>query len=147
MEKIGKKVYELVRLGMVSYTINKDKVYTIVDKLSYDEVNDYCDHYVIKDDEGNKKDVKVWEVVFVPNTDLNERDMIDRYLSDNGIYGEVFTDFSNGEIIVSISWGDWKHDHGWCRDLMRYLGYSEDDVIVTEENGSDTYSADHYFSK
>jgi hypothetical protein len=30
---------------------------------------------------------------------------------------------------------------------MRYLGYTEIGNEVTEENGSDCYSADHYYLK
>jgi hypothetical protein len=49
--------------------------------------------------------------------------------------------------VVSISWGDWKHEHLWARSLMSYLGYVEIGSKVTEEDGSDTYSAEHYFLK
>ena len=60
---------------------------------------------------------------------------------------EIYTDSDLPDCIlcIDISWGDWKHDHLWARDLMSYLGYVEIGSKVTEEDGSDAYSAEHYF--
>lgn len=56
---------------------------------------------------------------------------------------EVFSeDFM---LCVSISWGDWKHDHLCCRQLMQQLGYTFVREEVTEDDGSDAYSAVHYY--
>jgi hypothetical protein len=30
---------------------------------------------------------------------------------------------------------------------MSYIGYEQTDMVETEENGSDCYSADHFFAK
>ena len=46
-----------------------------------------------------------------------------------------------------IEWGDWKHDHKFCDDLMRVLGYDLLQEELTEEDGSDCYSAIHYYVK
>lgn len=48
--------------------------------------------------------------------------------------------------VVSIYWGDWKHEHLRAKYLIESNGLgmfirSE----TTEENGSDCYSAKHYF--
>ena len=43
--------------------------------------------------------------------------------------------------IVSIRWGDWKHDHGRMRWLCQEHGGYVMSQVVTEENGSDCYSA------
>ena len=145
-KNIGKKVYELVKVGNWSYVINKEKTYTIVGFKDYDEVDDYHPHYIIKDEDGNEKELLDYEVVFCPNDEYNGDEQIYHYLQDNGIYGEVYTN-SEGEVEVEIDWGDWKHDHGWCATLMGYLGYVQDDVVVTEDNGSDCYSARHYYAK
>ena len=48
---------------------------------------------------------------------------------------------------IEVYWGDWKHDHRWCNDLMSYIGYECREEVVTEEDGSDCYSATHYFYK
>lgn len=50
-------------------------------------------------------------------------------------------------ILINIEWGDWKHEHGRCDYLMTLLGYDCVDVIITEENGSDCYSAIRCYEK
>lgn len=52
---------------------------------------------------------------------------------------------SNGTISVEIEWGDWKHEHAYCDHLMKELGYICTDEHITEENGSDCYSAIHFY--
>ena len=125
--------------GNYNYAPNKDVIYEIRDGEEYEK-------YTIVSSNGEEKEVEYWEVVFIPNDDITNKDeRIAQYLSDNGVYGEVYTN-SEGETMVSISWGDWKHDHAWCTDLMEYIGFQEDNEIETEENGSDCYSAEHYYS-
>ncbi len=48
---------------------------------------------------------------------------------------------------VDISWGDWKHDHIYADIKMREAGYFPVSEEVTEEDGSDCYSAIHYYIK
>ena len=55
--------------------------------------------------------------------------------------------FVDNKLMVSIHWGDWKHDHLFVRDIIpttfpnsRYISGT-----VTEEDGSDCYSAEHCF--
>lgn len=68
-----------------------------------------------------------------------------KYLFSKGAsFEEVFE--VEGGICISVSWGDWKHDHLYLNHIMKEIGYSCDDEIVTEEDGSDCYSAEHYFS-
>ena len=46
---------------------------------------------------------------------------------------------------ISISWGgDWKHDHWRLRYILAENGYDYAGDVITEEDGSDCYSADHY---
>lgn len=47
-------------------------------------------------------------------------------------------------VVISVSWGDWKHEHAYLRYLLTENGYDYDGYVVTEEDGSDCYSADHY---
>ena len=69
----------------------------------------------------------------------------------NGYYnGEYEIWFEEDCCYVDISWGDWKHDHWWAKDYTRkFLEQKGFDVVVgtnvTEENGSDCYSALHSF--
>ena len=148
-DPIGHKVYELVRPNEQAWflTLDKEHIYEIVRVLGYDEVDDYCRHYILKGEDGTEKEIQEPYCVFIPDTTKDEVLMLSDYLSNNGIYAEVFHYSTDAAIVVSISWGDWKHDHGWCNDLMGYLGYTEIGNRITEENGSDCYSAEHYYLK
>ena len=144
---IGKKAWVFVNVGFL-YRLDKDTTYTIKDKVrkkTFDGTREYDWGYLLIDEQGNEKEVERGYLVILPNTDLDELSMVSRYLADNDCYSEVFHD--GDEVVVCISWGDWKHDHGWAVDLMEYIGYKEVSMVETEENGSDCYSADHYFAK
>ena len=70
---------------------------------------------------------------------------IQKYLKENEIYGEVSED--GNELVVSIEWGDWKHDHKRCDYLMAKKNYLCVREETTAEDGSDCYSADHYYEQ
>jgi len=53
----------------------------------------------------------------------------------------------DGTYSVEIIWGDWKHDHLHCDYLMKALGYKLSSENVIEEDGSDTYSSIHIYTK
>ena len=75
---------------------------------------------------------------------------LDQYLETNGIYTD-WCEADNGWIKFEISWGDWKHEHAradwlvseWEEENAITLGASLQQV--TEDDGSDTYSAIHMF--
>ena len=142
---IGKKVFKLTRNFLVQ--IDKTKPFIITKIYEYGEMGEnWCRHYEISSPDGIKEIVREFDVVLAPDETLEEEQMIQKYLEDNhcfidGIYRE------NNEITISIVWGDWSHDHRYCDNLMQYIGYEQSDVIVTEENGSDCYSADRYYIK
>lgn len=80
----------------------------------------------------NKKSVNVCE--------------IENYLRESRVWCEVCGYRGLPVVVVSIHWGDWKHEHLRCDWLMEEkFGASRIKVEVTEENGSDCYSADHYY--
>ena len=137
-EKIGKKVRLIKNEKML------DSLYEIVKVLNRDEVNDdWCLHYIIKDSQGNEQEIREVDCVIAPE------DSIEKYLSDNGVYVDSLNEFiARGLKVVDlrIEWGDWKREHAWCEQLMRYIGYARIDFIVTEENGSDCYSAIHRYA-
>ena len=54
---------------------------------------------------------------------------------------------TNGLIKIEIEWGDWKHNHLFVDHLMKAIGYTKIDERVTEEDGSDCYSATHTYKK
>lgn len=50
------------------------------------------------------------------------------------------------ELEICVEWGDWKHDHLLLDHIAEEQTHPIDmDVQTTEENGSDTYSANHYY--
>ena len=67
-------------------------------------------------------------------------------LNENHLSADVEQYEGLPAFVVSIHWGDWKHEHLRAKWLIENanLGHfirSE----TTEEDGSDCYSADHYF--
>ena len=79
------------------------------------------------------------------NSDLQIEREVQKYLDDHDLWGEVSV--QDGTVYVEIHWGDWKHDHWYCQDLMSELGYVLVGKEVTEEDGSDTFSAIHTYEK
>lgn len=63
----------------------------------------------------------------------------------NHIFGECVED-SEVMCAIEIAWGDWKHEHlclEWAvKEVYPNVQHSS---AVTEEDGSDCYSAVHYF--
>lgn len=56
----------------------------------------------------------------------------------------------DGRLCIDISWGDWKHEHGYADYLVRKFfndkGLGIDiEVDTTAEDGTDAYSATHYY--
>lgn len=144
MEKvIGKKVW-LFHEVKYSTELDKSKTFEVIKVKEPEDCGDCCQHYVVKDNEGNEQEVREWMVVFIPEI-INNQINISKYLSDNRCYAEVVSEYTSF-VKVSISWGDWKHDHLWCTNLMGFIGYKEIDEEVTEDNGSDCYSADHTYA-
>ena len=73
------------------------------------------------------------------------------YLKRNGRTEYIDTYRDNNSIYTDISWGDWKHDHIWIQHLVREFFINRDvyvkhESFTTEEDGSDTYSAEHIWT-
>ena len=70
-------------------------------------------------------------------------------MSNENRFNEVFhNDLGDKiEIQVFVDWGDWKHDHLRIVHLINDA-FSPDEIReeVTEEDGSDCYSAVHIFT-
>ena len=144
---IGKKVNLLEKVGICDWKMT-DEVCEIVSVVPWSkELNDWCQHYIVRKPDGTEVEIREVECVFSPNKDKPTDYMVHDFLNDNGVWADVYPHYGTSALVVSISWGDWKHEHLWARDLMSYLGYAEIGSKVTEEDGSDTYSAEHYFVK
>lgn len=144
---IGKKVNLLVKKGICSWEMS-DEVCEVISVVPWSqELNDWCQHYIVKGADGIEKEVREAECVFSPDyTKKNIDETIFSFLNDNGVWAEVYCQ-TNNIVVVNIDWGDWRHSHLWARDLMRYLGYVKVGEVVTEEDGSDCYSAEHTYVK
>ena len=68
-------------------------------------------------------------------------------LKEENFFYEVYYDFSNEEFIIEVEWGDWRHDHLRIDYIMAELGFTKIDVVTTEEDGSDCYSANHIYKE
>lgn len=69
-------------------------------------------------------------------------------MKEYNIMGEV-VDYSDKKrmVAVEVIWGDWKHEH-WKLDCMVrecFPDLRSIHEVTTEENGSDCYSAIHYY--
>ena len=80
---------------------------------------------------------------------MDELERIEKYLNDHDVYPEyVDSDILDAKkIMVQINHGDWKHEHLYCNVLMDRLGYINCGESTTEEDGSDCYSALHYYER
>lgn len=144
---IGRKVNLLGKVGLCDWKMT-DEVCEIVSVVPWsEELNDWCEHYIVRKPDGSEVEIREADCVFSPNKEKPTDYMIRDFLNDNGVWAVAYKHFDLPVIVVDIPWGDWKHDHLWAKSLMSYLGYVEIGSKVTEEDGSDTYSAEHYFVK
>ena len=70
---------------------------------------------------------------------------IEMMLRGSNLFADVYEEM--GMVAVEINWGDWKHEHLRAKWLMSENGFKHLFTKVTEEDGSDTYSAIHYFGE
>lgn len=74
-----------------------------------------------------------------------EEKKIFELLKSKGIYADVYSRNRIPIVSVDISWGDWKHDHLHCDDVMAEAGFKKVSTQVTEDDGGDAYSATHNY--
>lgn len=135
---IGKKVWVLDGNIMNGLVLNSKEEWTIkdVDDKNYPEE-------VVVERNGKTFLTSAYHIVFP----LIDNDIM-AYLEANEVDGVMNVEKNSfGGICVIIKWGDWKHIHLWCDELMSYIGYKFMNEIETETNGSDCYSADRYYEK
>ena len=62
------------------------------------------------------------------------------------MYYEMDMDVKSLTLIIMVDWGDWKHDHAALDAIAERSTHPiARRTEVTEEDGSDTYSANHYY--
>ena len=74
---------------------------------------------------------------------------LQQFLTDNDCHHTV-NETTDGRLVISINWGDWKHDHIRVDALVDEFFNNKGLVVKTQkettgEDGSDTYSAEHYY--
>lgn len=117
--------------GMKDLNIEEDGL-IVVEKESESEVKE----------ESLKEDLSQEELKQLSN------ELYDHF-AELGAYYEIWWD--DNSILVEISWGDWKHDHLWCDyEVENFLKSKGHEVVshsteVTDEDGSDSYSAIHNY--
>lgn len=65
-------------------------------------------------------------------------------LREKGLYPDI-SELVDNTIVVTIDWGDWKHEHGYLKHVMSEIGFRHISTDVIESDGSDCYSAEHRF--
>ena len=72
---------------------------------------------------------------------------VEKLLRNDGIYADCEQYNDMPVMVVSIQWGDWKHSHARARWLIEenVEGVTYLNTKVTEDDGSDCYSADHRY--
>ena len=146
-KRVGKRVWLFENVSGWCTRLAKDKVW-VVESIHEPDGKEFYEQYFTVSNGNEKRNVNYYNTVVLPEDNEDEQYRIEKFLSDNGFY---FENICEEDIVgvplyrISVSWGDWKHDHGWLDSLMNYLGYEAFNEIVTEENGSDCYSADHIF--
>lgn len=71
---------------------------------------------------------------------------INKYLDDNKFQYHVYPHGLDMPVVeCEIHWGDWKHEHLRLKWLMEQIGVPFITTRLDEENGSDCYSATHFF--
>jgi len=74
-----------------------------------------------------------------------EAQKIQRLLSANNMYYDYDIN-STGFIEITVTDGDWKHDHLALKNVMKEAGYILFKRVITDEsNGDDSFSAIYTF--
>ena len=76
---------------------------------------------------------------------MTKGEKIYNLMKQNRLYGDIIEE-TEDKIAIEICWGDWKHEHLRLDYLMEEnFDLKRIESIATEEDGSDCYSAIHYY--
>lgn len=105
--------------------------------------------YICLDSILNTDELKTYDLrELSPDDEKDEIEAITEYLREAGYHGSINLGRDGvGCMEIEVTWGDWKHEHIWLKNLMKEFGYEHIREDVTEEDGGDTYSAIHTFEK
>lgn len=80
----------------------------------------------------------------MPRRSINIQDKVADIFKRHELYHD-YSITSPSKVEVHIEWGDWKHEHGALNQIMNLNGFRQVEERVTEEDGSDCYSAIHTY--
>lgn len=72
------------------------------------------------------------------------KEKVKSIFATNGITHEWWVQ-DDGNVVVEVFWGDWKHDHWALEYVMAKNNFALIERIITEEDGTDAYSAEYVF--
>ena len=76
---------------------------------------------------------------------MSRYESFEKLMRDNNLFGEISEEKEN-YVCVDISWGDWKHEHLLLDSLVNEAFQpTRIDRVITEEDGSDCFSARHIY--
>ena len=78
---------------------------------------------------------------------MSQIESIQAVFKERGLEVDEIYEIEDNEVLVCISWGDWRYQHLACDNIMRQLGYDKVQEVVTEFNGDDAYSSEHSYVK
>ena len=78
---------------------------------------------------------------------MNTIQHIQETFKEHQLSVDAIYEIDENEILVCISWGDWKHEHLRCDNIMKGLGYAKIQEVITEDSGDDAYSSEHTYIK
>lgn len=78
---------------------------------------------------------------------MSTEEKIYELMEKHRIVGEMYCDIERNMFAVEVIWGDWKHEHARLDWLMKenFPNLRNIHTTITEEDGSDCYSAIHYY--
>lgn len=79
---------------------------------------------------------KIQEILDSVNKEFNKNQC--------GLYATIYS-LETMLIVIEIEWGDWKHEHGYADYVMSKNGFIKVKEQITEEDGDDCYSSNHYY--
>ncbi len=115
--------------------VGREHLLTITDKERKEEVLDLWNFFT-------PRAVPLTEIL---DKNASNMENAEKLIGMTSIYNEIYE--HNGRFCIEINHGDWKHSHKFADALMKTVFDIDCDFEeTTYEDGSDNYSAIHYYT-
>ena len=144
---VTKNPYDMKGFAKGDKVLYNGRVMTVESVTNAKDTDGWQDMVTVTDG-GETVEIGEYDCVFAMpehKVDGDEMRNLYTYLTKNGIYCEIYPAHTRVELL--LEWGDWKHDHGFVDYLMGLIGYTFIAQTITEDDGSDCYSAIHTYLK